>query len=136
MLAVTAVAATSLACNVWLLAIGAVAFAGALWIELQRRDLAVERAVVAGIAFNVLARAKVDTALGVTALIGIGCGLLVVVLGVRRRGRKAVRWVTVAGLAVGAFAVLAMAGAAVSVANATSNLRAGNSAARAAVGQS
>jgi hypothetical protein len=135
MLAVTATAAMALAGNVWLLAIGAVAFAGALWIGLQRRDLAVERAVVAAIAFNVLIRAEGDTALGVTALVGIGCGLLVVVLGVRRRGRKAVRWVTVAGLAVGAFAVLAVAGAAITVASATSDLRAGNSAARAAVDQ-
>ena len=45
----------------WLLAIGAVAFAGALWIGLQRRDLAIERAVVAAIAFNVLVRAEVES---------------------------------------------------------------------------
>jgi hypothetical protein len=134
-LAVTAAAAMAMAGGVWLLVIGAVAFVGALWIGLERRDLAVERAVVAAIAFNVLIRAQVDPALGVSALVGIGCGVLVVIFGVRRRGRRTIRWVTVAGLAVGGVAVLATVGAAVSVANAASDLRAGNAVAREAVEQ-
>ena len=135
LLAITATAAMTMAGAVWLLVIGAVAFVGALWIGLQRRDLAVERAVVAAIAFNVLVRAQVDSALGVSALVGIGCGVLVVVFGVRRRGRRTILWVSVAGLVVGAVAVLATVGAAVSVANATSDLRAGNTVAREAVEQ-
>jgi hypothetical protein len=135
MLAVTAAAAMAMAGGVWLLVIGAVGFVGALWIGLERRDLAVERAVVAAIAFNVLVRAQVDPALGVSALVGIGCGVLVVIFGVRRRGRRTIRWVSVAGLAVGGVAVLATVGAAVSVANAASDLRAGNTVAREAVEQ-
>ena len=132
-LAVSAAAAMAMAGSVWLLVIGAVAFAGALWIGLQQRDLAVERAVVAAIAFNVLVRAQVDPALGVSALVGIGCAVFVIVFGVRRRGRRTIRWVSVAGIVVGAVAVLATVGAAVSVANATSDLRAGNAVAREAV---
>ena len=134
-LAVAATASMAMAGALWLLAIGAVAFAGALWIGIQRRDLPVERAVVAAIAFNVLVRAEVNPALGVSALGGIGSGLLVAILGARRRGRTPIRWVSVAALAVGAFAVVAVAGAAISVASATSDLRVGNTAARAAVEQ-
>ena len=134
-LAIAATAAMAMAGEMWLLAIGAVAFAGALWIGLQRRDLAVERAVVAALAFNVLIRAEVNPALGVSALVGIGCGLLVVILGVRRRGRQTVKWVRVAGLAIGALAVVAVAGAAFAVGSATSDLRAGNVSGRDAVSQ-
>jgi hypothetical protein len=132
-LAVSATAAMAIAGGLWLLAVGVVAFAGALWIGLQRRDLPVERAVVAAIAFNVLIRGEVDPMLGVSALVGIGCGVLVVVLGVRRRGRRTVRRVGMAGIVIGALAVIAVAGAAVAVANASSDLRAGNRVARAAV---
>ena len=89
--------------------------------------------MIAAIAFNVLVRAEVDPVLGVSALVGIGCGLLVVVLGVRRRGRQTVRWVSVAGIAIGVIAVLAVAGAAVAVGAATSDLRAGNVSGRDAV---
>ena len=132
-LAIAATASMAIAGDAWLLAIGAVAFAGSLWIGLQRRDLAIERTVVAAIAFNVLVRAEVDPALGVSALVGIGCGLLVVILGVRRRGRRTVRWVSLAGVAVGAVSLVAVVGAAVAVGAAASDLRAGNSSGRNAV---
>lgn len=132
-LAIAATAAMSMAGDVRLLAVGAIAFAGALWIGLQRRDLAIERAVVAALAFNVLIRAEVDPAVGVSALVGIGCAFLVAILGARRRGRQTVRWVTVAGIAIGAFAVVAVAGAAIAVAAATSDLRSGNVSGRDAV---
>jgi hypothetical protein len=134
-LAIAATGAMAMAGDVWLLAVGAVAFAGALWVGLRRRDLAIERAVVAALAFNVLIRAEVDPAVGVSALVGIGCGLLVAILGVRRRGRQTVRWVSVAGIAIGAVAVVAVAGAAIAVAAATSDLRAGNISGRDAVSQ-
>ena len=132
-LAVAATAAMAMAGDVWLLAIGAVAFAGALWIGLQRRDLAIARAVVAAVAFNVLIRADVNPAVGVSALVGIACGLLVLIFGVRRRGRRAIRWVSIAGIAIGGVAVVATAGAAFSVASATGDLRAGNVSGRDAV---
>ena len=132
-LAVAATASMAMAGSLWLLAIGAVAFAGALWIGLQKRDLPVERAVTAAIAFNVLVRAEVDPVLGFSALVGVGCGLLVVVLGVRRRGPRAIRWVSVAGIAIGAVAVVAVAGAGFAVGAATSDLRAGNVSGRDAV---
>ena len=125
-LAVAATAAMAMAGVIWLLAIGAVAFVGAMWIGLQRRDLAIERAVVAGVAFNVLIRAEVDPALGVSALVGIGCALLVVFFGVRRRGRQTVRWVGWAGIGIAAIAVVAVIGAAIAVGAATNDLRAGN----------
>jgi len=134
-LAIIATAAMAMAGDLVLLGVGAVAFAGALWIGLRRRDLAIERAVVAAIAFNVLVRAEVNPVLGVSALVGVGCAVLVVVFGVRRRGRQAVRWVRVAGVATGAIAVVAVAGAAVAVGSATTDLRAGNVSGRAAVSQ-
>ena len=134
-LAVAATAAMAMAGDAWLLAVGAFAFAGALWIGVQRRDLAIARSVVAALAFNVLIRAEVDTAVGVSALVGIGCGALVVIFGVRRRGRQTVRWVSVAGIAIGAFALVAVAGAAIAVAAATSDLHAGNVSGRDAVSQ-
>ena len=132
-LAVAATASMAIAGDTWLLAIGALAFAGAAWIGLQRRDLPIERAVVAALAFNVLVRAKVDPALGFSALVGVGCALLVVILGVRRRGRKTVRWVSIAGISIGVVTLVAVAGAAFTVGAATSDLRAGNLSGRAAV---
>lgn len=132
-LAIAATAAMAMAGATWLLAAGAVAFAGALWIGLQRRDLAVERAVVAAVAFNVLIRSEVNPALGVSALIGVGCGLLVAFFGVRRRGRQAIRRIGWAGIGIGVVAVVAVVGAAVAVGAATTDLRAGNISGRDAV---
>jgi hypothetical protein len=88
---------------------------------------------VAAIAFNVLVRAEVDPVLGLSALVGIACGLLVIVFGVRRRGRRTVRWVSVAGIAIGAIGVVAVAGAGLAVGAATSDLRAGSNSGRDAV---
>ena len=125
-LTVTATVATVMAGAVGVLIAGIAATAGALWIGLQRRDLAIAVAAVAAVACNVLVRSQVDSVVWLGPIVGVGCGLLLVVVGVRRRGRRAVRRVSIAAAVTAAFAILSTAGAAVAGATAADDLRTGN----------
>ncbi len=108
------------------LVVGIAATAGALWIGLQRRDLALARAVIAALTCNVLVRSQVDAVAWLGTTVGVGCGLLLVIVGLRRRGRRTVRRAWIAAAATAAFVVLATAGAAVAGARAADDLRNGN----------
>lgn len=73
--------AASIALDPIVAAIGAVAFVGALYVGLKRRDLAEWRAVIGGVAANVLIRSELEVFLGLSAIIGIAVGLAVIVVG-------------------------------------------------------
>lgn len=106
-----AVAADALLIGV---ALGALVLAA--WVGVRRRSSPEWRAVSAGLSLNVLAWAGLDLAFGVTAAVAITAGLVVFVLGVRRRPRGVRRraWVGVGVAACGAaFAVVAFGLAAV-----------------------
>lgn len=125
--------AAATAGTVPLTVIGLAAFAAALWVGLQRRDVPLMRAAVAGVALNVLIRSDLDGFLGLSALIGVAASIAILIIGVTRRRsgvRRRVWW----GLgAIGVFAVLALAGAGVAAATSRSDLTDGNRTARAAL---
>jgi hypothetical protein len=120
----------AIAGDVALTALGLVAFAIALWIGLQRRDLPVARAIVIGLGCNVVIRSELGGFLGLSALIGVGAGVAIVLLGLRRRPSQLRRtvWLAMAGAAV--VAILASAGAGIAAASSRSDLIAGNRLAR------
>lgn len=76
--------------------IGFAAFAGGLFVGLKRRDLSESRAVIGGVAANVLIRSELELFFGLSAIIGITIGLALIVIGIRRRPRSVRRpaWTT------------------------------------------
>ncbi len=106
----------SLACGVGAVVafnapLAVVAMAGfvvGLVVGLRQRDQSAMRAVVAGIALNVLVRSDLGGFLGLSALVGITIAVLLFVLGLRRRPSaiRRVGWIGVG--AVGGFVVLTL----------------------------
>jgi hypothetical protein len=87
--------------------IGAVGFVVGLVVGVRQRDQSELRAVVAAIAMNVLIRSELAGFLGLSAIIGVGIGLLLFVTGIRRR-RSAIRrpaWIALG--AAGGFMLIA-----------------------------
>lgn len=84
--------------------VGLAAFGLGLYVGVTRRDHAELRAVTGGLALNVLLRSELEGFFGMTALIGIGVGVALFVLGVQRRKRYVRRPVVLA--VIGAFALL------------------------------
>ncbi len=116
----------------WLI-VGLAAFAGGLWIGVERRDLPIARAAVTGTALNVLIRSDLDRMLGLSAIVGIGCAVAVFALGLRRRSRRTRQRVLLGlGGAVVA-AVIATAGLAAAAGLGAGDLRDGSTAARAGI---
>lgn len=125
--------AASIALDPIVAGIGAVAFAGALYVGLKRRDLAEWRAVIGGVAANVLIRSELEVFLGLSAIIGIAIGLAVIVVGLRRRPR-AIRtrgWITLGS--VGGLMILAVIGVALAGLSARPDATAGVDAARSGI---
>jgi hypothetical protein len=122
--------AAAVAGDLALTALGLGAFALALWIGLQRRDLPVARAVAIGVCANVLIRSDVGGFLGLSAIIGIGAGTAIVLIGLRRRPRHIRRTVTIGLAATVAVLVLASVGAAAAATLARRDLSEGNRLAR------
>ena len=96
-------------------AVGALGFAGGLFIGLRQQDQSAPRAVVAAIAMNVLIRSELGGFLGLSAIIGVTLGALLFVVGLRRRPSRVQRrgWVVAAsagGLAAVALVSLGVAG--------------------------
>lgn len=65
--------------------VAGVAFVVGLYIGVRRKDLGEARAVVGGIAMNVLLWSELDGFFGLSALIGVAVGAALLVLGLRRR---------------------------------------------------
>jgi hypothetical protein len=122
--------AAAIAGDLALTAFGLGAFALALWIGLQRRDLPLARTVVIGAGANVLIRSELDGVLGLSALIGAAAGVSIVVIGLRRRPSRIRRIVWIGVAATTAVLVLATAGGAIAAAMSRSDLTAGNRLAR------
>ncbi|MEM8619419.1 MAG: DUF4012 domain-containing protein [Actinomycetota bacterium] len=129
-LAVTSAIATAVAENIVVGVFGAGAFFGAMWIGVQRREQVIERAVVAGLAFNALARSDLDSFHGATALIGLALAALTIAFGLRRRHAQYRRAVWIAGIACVGVALVALAGLGFGALQAEDPLRAGNQLAR------
>jgi len=117
----------------YLLVLAAMATLGGLWIGLQRRSLPWSRALVAGVALQVLARLGDIERFGVTSLLGVGVMLFLAVMGIVRRPRRErrVMWWVLGGLAGGT--LLATAGFGVAALQAQADLEEGNTVARRAI---
>ena len=113
--------------------IAAMAFVVGLVIGVRRRDQAELRAVVAGVALNVLIRSELDGFFGLSAIIGISIGVALFVVGVRRRPSaiRRLAWIAAAGLA--GVAMLGLFGLAVAGASSRSDVSLGARQARQAI---
>lgn len=112
---------------------GGLAFGLGLYVGVRRRDHSGLRALVAAVAMNVLIRSELEGFLGLSALIGCSLGLMILVLGVRRRPSATRRYASVAAMSVGGVAVVALLGLAVSAVSARADLSNGAQHARQAI---
>jgi len=87
--------------------VAVLAFGGGLYIGIRRRDQSIERGLVAAVAMNALVRSDLGGFLGLSALIGISVGVVLFVVGLRRRPSKLRR---VGWIGVGVVGVIAAAG--------------------------
>jgi hypothetical protein len=127
--------AAAIAGDVALTVIGLAAFVSGLGIGLARRDVPLARAAVVGVALNVLIRSNLEGFLGLSAVIGVVAGAIVLVIGVTRR-RSRVQHVVWVGLAVFVLiGVVGVASATVAGLMVRSDLTAGNRQARTAIDQ-
>lgn len=116
-----------------LAAAGGVAFLAALNVGTWRRDQTAVRAVVGAIVLNVLIRSELAVFLGLSALIGVGCSVALLVLGTLRRPSR-IRRLTWRGLAgVGAIGLVAVLAVAVSASSARPDVSNGATTARKAI---
>jgi hypothetical protein len=102
--------------------VGAVAFALGLFIGIRQRDHGELRALVAAIGMNVLIRSGLDGFVGLSALIGCSLGLMMFVLGVRRRPSATSHVARIVAVSVGGIVVIALLGLAVTAVPARANL--------------
>lgn len=105
-----------------LIALGALGFVGGLAIGLRRRDQSELRAVVGAIAMNVMVRSEFDGFFGLSAIIGVSAGVVLFVVGLRRRPSRIRRPAWIALGALGAVAAVALLGLAVAGLSARSDL--------------
>ncbi len=113
--------------------IGAMGFMGGLLVGVRRQDLSEVRSVVGAVAANVLIRSDLEGFLGLSALIGIGCGIALLVVGLRRRPSSIRKAGWIACATVGAAAVVAVLGVAVAGVGARPDVTEAASTARQAV---
>jgi hypothetical protein len=116
-----------------LIAIGAVAFVGGLFIGVRQRDQSELRALVAAIAMNVLIRSELDGFFGLSAIIGVVVGAVLFVVGLRRRPSAIRRTGWIATATVGGVAILALLATGVSALSVRSDISRANDQARRAV---
>jgi hypothetical protein len=113
--------------------VGAVAFGVGLIVGIRRRDQSELRALVGAMAMNVLIRSDLDGFHGLSALIGCALGVLVFVLGVRRRPSATMRVASIASASIVVVAVIAVLGLAVIATSARADLSSGAQQARQAI---
>ena len=112
---------------------GTVAFALGLFVGVRQRHQSELRALVAATAMNVLIRSNLDGLLGLSAVIGCSLGVLIFVLGVRRRPSARGRVAFISSASVGAVAVVALLGLGVAAASARADVGDGAQKARQAI---
>lgn len=111
-------------------AIAAVGFLAGLDVGTWRRDQTVVRALVGGVAVNVLIRSQLDVFFGASAMVGIAVSVALFVLGVIRRPSRIRRtaWMSAAG--VGVVAVVALLTVGLAAVSARPDISSGASTAR------
>ncbi len=113
--------------------VGAVAFGFGLFVGVRQREQSELRALVAAVAMNVLIRSELGGFLGLSALIGCSLGLMVFVIGVRRRPSAIRRVAWIASASVGAVAGVALLALAITAVSARADLSSGAREARQAI---
>ncbi len=107
------------------IALGAAACVLGLWVGTRRRDLSFVRAGVAGVGLNVLCRSDYGDIFGLTAAIGIGLSLVVVVGGLQRRHGRVRRGALLAIAITAGLAVVAAGVAGLSALSARNDVTTG-----------
>lgn len=130
---VAAAVGAALAPHWWLVVLAFTAAGTGLWIGLARRSLPWSRALVAGVAVQVLARLDNVSRFGLTSLVAIAVMFTLAWLGIRRRPRRHRRLMYVVFGGVAAAAGVAVLGFAVAAATARAHLQQGSDAARAGI---
>ena len=102
-----------IALNPILAAIGTLGFAGGLYVGIGRRDQSELRALTGAIAMNVLIRSELQGFLGLSAIIGVGVGAALLVIGVRRRPAAIRRYARLSLAGVGAAVAICVLASAV-----------------------
>ena len=105
-----------------LIGIAAVGLGIGLYVGLRRRNTPEWRAISVGISMNVLAWAQLEGFFGLSSIIAIAVGVLVFVLGIRRRPKRIRRVAWVGATAIAVFAVLAGGAFAISARGARADL--------------
>jgi hypothetical protein len=116
--------AAGIALDPLLAAIGFGGFVAGLIVGVRQQDQSEMRAVVGAIAMNVVIRSELGGFLGLSAIIGVGLGLLLFVTGVRRRPSAIRRPAWIALGTIGGFILVAVGLLAVSALSTRSDLTA------------
>ncbi|MEP6298719.1 MAG: DUF4012 domain-containing protein, partial [Ilumatobacter sp.] len=103
------------------------------WVGSERRDLSVQRSVITAVACVVLLSSDVVGFHGLSALIGIGASLPLLVLGLRRRRNRVSRSIPVGFAVVGVAAVAATIGTGMGARAAQDDLESGQARATEAI---
>jgi len=109
------------------------AFGVGLWIGVRQRDQSTLRGLVAAVAMNALIRSELDGFFGLSAIVGIAVGVVLFVVGLRRRPSaiRRIGWISMVSIA--GVAVIAVGAAGFTALSVRSNISDGNRQARAAV---
>jgi hypothetical protein len=122
---VAAGAAVAIAVDPLLIALGAVALGIGLLIGMRQRSLPGWRAISIGISMNVLARSELDGFFGLSAIVAIAVGVLVFVLGMRRRPARVRRFAWAGAGVVVTLTILATLAFGITAARARADLASG-----------
>lgn len=114
----------------WMIALGALAFAGSVRVGLRRKAQVPDRAVIAGITLIVLARLGTDLFFGLTSLAGIAAAVALAGLGMWRRPTFEVRLLRRIVAVAAGYCLVATAAFAIVGISVRGDLSDGNSAAR------
>lgn len=113
-----------------LFALAGLAFLGGAWIGTRRQDLSVARAVVVGVALDIVIRSDLHGFLGLATILGVGAALIVLLSGVQRRRGAIRRSILIGAAVVGVTGVVAVAGLGVAAASASTEFQDGTGFAR------
>ncbi len=113
--------------------VGALAFAVGLYVGLRRENSSEVRAVIGGVATNVLLYSELDVAFGVSAVVGVATAVALGVSGRWRRPSRRRRVAMRVLVGVGGVVVLALIGVGLSAASVRSELSNGAANARAGI---
>lgn len=132
-ISIMAGAAAVLSTSLLTVLISVVTLAASWWVGSRREDLAVQRSVIVAVACSLLLRSDVGGFLGLSALIGIGSSIPLLVLGLRRRRTTASKSVMVGAAVVVLAAIVASVGTGLAAQSARGDLESGQARATAGI---